>query len=125
MYLAVSLCFMLAFVCNVQAIRLYAHASFLLGGREEFAVYMARTVNSGSYAWSLGLRAFYVAMALFLWTFRPIPMLVCTVLMCGMLYFLDTTPEHAAGAHGRAHGGGNGTVSPRFGENGLTVFRLR
>lgn len=31
-YLAISLCFMLAFVCNVQAIRLYAHASFLLGG---------------------------------------------------------------------------------------------
>nr|XP_025875875.1 uncharacterized protein LOC9268603 isoform X3 [Oryza sativa Japonica Group] len=30
-YLAISLCFMLAFVCNVQAIRLYAHASFLLG----------------------------------------------------------------------------------------------
>uniref|UniRef100_A0A8I6X2G6 Uncharacterized protein n=1 Tax=Hordeum vulgare subsp. vulgare TaxID=112509 RepID=A0A8I6X2G6_HORVV len=29
-YLAISLCFMLAFVCNVQAIRLYAHASFLL-----------------------------------------------------------------------------------------------
>jgi uncharacterized membrane protein len=110
-YLAVSLCFMLAFVCNVQAIRLYAHASFLLGGlppggeggREEFAVYVARTMNSGNYAWSLGLRSFYVAMALFLWTFGPIPMLVCTVLMCGMLYFLDTTPEHA-------HGGGNGTV---------------
>ncbi|KAK3165096.1 hypothetical protein QOZ80_1AG0028860 [Eleusine coracana subsp. coracana] len=121
-YLAVSLCFMLAFVCNVQAIRLYAHASFLLGGlppgeeghREEFAAYVARTVNSGSYAWSLGLRAFYVAMALFLWTFGPIPMLVCTVLMCALLYFLDTTREHAhahwhaATVHG--HGGGNGAV---------------
>ncbi|GJN18054.1 hypothetical protein PR202_gb05172 [Eleusine coracana subsp. coracana] len=114
-YLAVSLCFMLAFVCNVQAIRLYAHASFLLGGlppgeeghREEFAAYVARTVNSGSYAWSLGLRAFYVAMALFLWTFGPIPMLFCTVLMCGMLYFLDTTREHA---HAHWHAGRNGTV---------------
>ncbi|KAJ1284842.1 hypothetical protein BS78_03G236000 [Paspalum vaginatum] len=101
-YLAVSLCFMLAFVCNVQAIRLYAHASFLLGGlppgpgdetREEFAAYVARTVNRGSYAWSLGLRAFYVSLALFLWTFGPIPMLACTVLMCALLYFLDTTSD--------------------------------
>lgn len=101
-YLAVSLCFMLAFVCNVQAIRLYAHASFLLGGLppgdeargEEFAAYVARTVNRGSYAWSLGLRAFYVSLALFLWTFGPIPMLACSVLMCGLLYFLDTTSDH-------------------------------
>ncbi|RLN23675.1 uncharacterized protein C2845_PM07G19090 [Panicum miliaceum] len=105
-YLAVSLCFMLAFVCNVQAIRLYAHASFLLGGLppgdctpEEFAAYVARTVNRGSYAWSLGLRAFYVSLALFLWTFGPIPMLVCSVLMCGLLYFLDTTSDHGHGHH--------------------------
>lgn len=113
-YLAVSLCFMLAFVCNVQAIRLYAHASFLLGGLppgpggdeaeargEEFACYVARTVNRGSYAWSLGLRAFYVSLALFLWTFGPIPMLACSVLMCGLLYFLDTT---SSGDHGHVHG---------------------
>lgn len=120
-YLAVSLCFMLAFVCNVQTIRLYAHASFLLGGlppgqagdreREEFAAYVARTVNRGSHAWSLGLRAFYVSLALFLWTFGPIPMLVCSVLMCGLLYFLDTTSDHAhatgAGAHSNGKQGGD------------------
>lgn len=112
-YLAISLCFMLAFVCNVQAIRLYAHASFLLGlppggdeeegaggGREEFAAYVARTVNRGSHSWSLGLRAFYVSLALFLWTFGPIPMLACSVIMCGLLYFLDTTREYAKGIHG-------------------------
>jgi uncharacterized membrane protein len=126
-YLAVSLCFMLAFVFNVQAIRLYAHASFLLGGlppgedwgREEFAAYVARTVNRGSHAWSLGMRAFYVSLALFLWTFGPIPMLVCSVLMCGLLYVLDTTSEHAhapahgsaAGVHGHGHGGGSGIGS--------------
>uniref|UniRef100_A0A0A8Z1X2 DUF599 domain-containing protein n=1 Tax=Arundo donax TaxID=35708 RepID=A0A0A8Z1X2_ARUDO len=115
-YLAVSLCFMLAFVCNVQAIRLYAHASFLLGGlppgegdgEELAAAYVARTVNRGSHAWSLGLRAFYVSFALFLWTFGPIPMLVCSVLMCGLLYFLDTTSDHAhgTGVHGHGQQGG-------------------
>ncbi|XP_047053806.1 uncharacterized protein LOC124660055 [Lolium rigidum] len=102
-YLAISLCFMLAFVCNVQAIRLYAHASFLLGlppeegAAEDFAAYVARTVNRGSHAWSLGLRAFYVSLALFMWTFGPIPMLACSVLMCALLYFLDTTRDYAKG----------------------------
>ncbi|KAM0892413.1 hypothetical protein ACQ4PT_025734 [Festuca glaucescens] len=107
-YLAISLCFMLAFVCNVQAIRLYAHASFLLGlppgggggeegAAEDFAAYVARTVNRGSHAWSLGLRAFYVSLALFMWTFGPIPMLACSVLMCVLLYFLDTTKDYAKG----------------------------
>lgn len=111
-YLAISLCFMLAFVCNVQAIRLYAHASFLLGlppggdgdgEAEEFGAYVARTVNRGSHAWSLGLRAFYVSLALFMWTFGPIPMLACSVLMCALLYFLDTTTDHAMGIQLRIH----------------------
>lgn len=125
-YMAISLCFMLAFVCNVQAIRLYAHASFLLGlpswagpedeeaegpaaaaaAREEWVAYVARTVNRGSHAWSLGLRAFYVSLALFLWTFGPIPMLACSVLMCALLYFLDTTStsEYAKGVQQHIHG---------------------
>ncbi|EEC71284.1 hypothetical protein OsI_03297 [Oryza sativa Indica Group] len=128
-YLAISLCFMLAFVCNVQAIRLYAHASFLLGlppvagagagegegeaaavAREEFAAYVARTVNRGSHSWSLGLRAFYASLALFMWTFGPIPMLACSVLMCGLLYFLDTTRERAAAVAGIHHGHKDSTV---------------
>lgn len=117
-YLAISLCFMLAFVCNVQAIRLYAHASFLLGlppggeedgagEAEEFGAYVARTVNGGSHAWSLGLRAFYISLALFMWTFGPIPMLACSVLMCALLYFLDTTADYAKGIqhmHMHTHG---------------------
>lgn len=113
-YLAISLCFMLAFVCNVQAIRLYAHASFLLGlppggeeegAAEEFRAYVARTVNRGSHAWSLGLRAFYVSLALFMWTFGPIPMLACSVLMCALLYFLDTSADYAKGMQ-HIHGEG-------------------
>ncbi|XP_037413786.1 uncharacterized protein LOC119276744 [Triticum dicoccoides] len=115
-YLAISLCFMLAFVCNVQAIRLYAHASFLLGlppggdeddggAAEQFRAYVARTVNRGSHAWSLGLRAFYVSLALFMWTFGPIPMLACSVLMCALLYFLDTSADYGKGIQ-HIHGEG-------------------
>ncbi|XP_037406397.1 uncharacterized protein LOC119268796 [Triticum dicoccoides] len=119
-YLAISLCFMLAFVCNVQAIRLYAHASFLLGlppgggedgggAAEQFRAYVARTVNRGSHAWSLGLRAFYVSLALFMWTFGPIPVLACSVLMCALLYFLDTSADYAKGIQHMHGEGGGGT----------------
>ncbi|KAJ1688287.1 hypothetical protein LUZ63_019677 [Rhynchospora breviuscula] len=87
-YFAISLCFISAFVCNVQAIRYYAHTSFLLGipsfknslheeekGKEEegneghksneFVEYVSMGLNRGSHFWLLGLRAFYLSFTLF------------------------------------------------------------
>uniref|UniRef100_J3L2Y9 Uncharacterized protein n=1 Tax=Oryza brachyantha TaxID=4533 RepID=J3L2Y9_ORYBR len=78
--------------------------------REEFAAYVARTVNRGSHSWSLGLRAFYVSLALFMWTFGAIPMLACSVLMCGLLYFLDTARERATVTTSIHHGHKDSTV---------------
>ncbi|XP_065007313.1 uncharacterized protein LOC135638218 [Musa acuminata AAA Group] len=95
-YFTISLCFILAFLCNVQSIRYYAHASFLVttgeaGGAP--ADYVARSLNRGSFFWSLGLRAFYLSFTLFLWIFGPIPMLASSVAMCCLFFFLDTTTE--------------------------------
>ncbi|CAL9160732.1 unnamed protein product, partial [Musa hybrid cultivar] len=97
-YLAISLCFVVAFLCNVQSIRYYAHVSFLVSQplAAEGAIsleYVARSLNQGSFFWSLGLRAFYVSFTLFLWIFGPIPMLASSVVMCCLLFFLDTTTE--------------------------------
>ncbi|RRT72155.1 hypothetical protein B296_00000569 [Ensete ventricosum] len=97
-YFAISLCFVLAFLCNVQSIRYYAHVSFLVSQpmAAEGAIspeYVARSLNRGSFFWSLGLRAFYVSFTLFLWIFGPIPMLASSVVMCCLLFFLDTTTE--------------------------------
>ncbi|XP_009395548.2 uncharacterized protein LOC103980773 [Musa acuminata AAA Group] len=97
-YLAISLCFVVAFLCNVQSIRYYAHVSFLVSQplAAEGAIsleYVARSLNRGSFFWSLGLRAFYVSFTLFLWIFGPIPMLASSVVMCCLLFFLDTTTE--------------------------------
>ncbi|XP_062117004.1 uncharacterized protein LOC133830904 [Humulus lupulus] len=95
-YFSILLCFLVAFLCNVQSIRYYAHVSFLVTvptwkDRKDSMEYVGRNLNRGSFFWSLGLRAFYFSFPLFLWIFGPIPMFVCSFIMAFVLYFLDTT----------------------------------
>ncbi|KAK9105470.1 hypothetical protein Scep_022314 [Stephania cephalantha] len=109
-HFSVLLCFLFAFLCNIQSIRYYSHVSFLMTlpamtdhddidddshSRGDMVCYVARCLNRGSYFWSLGLRGFYLAFPLFLWTFGPIPMFACCCAMPGVLYFLDTTASFA------------------------------
>lgn len=103
-YFAILVCFLVAFLCNVQSIRYYAHVSFLATlptskGKKDSIEYVARNLNRGSFFWSLGLRAFYVSFPLFLWIFGPIPMFVCSVMMLSVLYFLDTTTSFTQELH--------------------------
>ncbi|KAK1269228.1 hypothetical protein QJS04_geneDACA017598 [Acorus gramineus] len=108
-YFSILLCFLLAFLCNVQSIRYYAHVSFLVsvpvsrrrrGGEAVVsAEYVSRSLNRGSVFWSVGLRAFYASFVLFLWIFGPIPMLIGCVSMTGVLYFLDTTTGFTRDLH--------------------------
>ncbi|XP_056170958.1 uncharacterized protein LOC115680353 isoform X1 [Syzygium oleosum] len=103
-YFAILVCFLVAFLCNVQSIRYYAHVSFLATlptsqGKKDSIEYAARNLNRGSFFWSLGLRAFYVSFPLFLWIFGPIPMFVCCVMMSFVLYFLDTTTSFTRELH--------------------------
>ncbi|XP_038895335.1 uncharacterized protein LOC120083587 [Benincasa hispida] len=92
-YRYIVLCFLVAFLCNVQSIRYYAHASFLVTlpageGRKD---YLGAILNRGSLFWSLGLRAFYFAIPLFLWIFGPLSMFSSCYLITFVLYFLDFT----------------------------------
>ncbi|CAL0312387.1 unnamed protein product [Lupinus luteus] len=102
--LSISLCFLVAFLCNVQSIRYYAHVSFLitspaLKGKMDFIDYVAKTLSRGSHSWSLGLRAFYVSIPLVLWIYGPIPMFTCCCLTLFILYFLDTTNQITRDLH--------------------------
>ncbi|XP_061997997.1 uncharacterized protein LOC133715499 [Rosa rugosa] len=101
-YFSILVCFLVAFLFNVQSIRYYSHASMLINApfkkmsphlkhHNLTTEYVANTVNRGSYFWSLGLRAFYFSFPLFLWIFGPIPMFVSCFVLVGMLYFLDVT----------------------------------
>ncbi|KAI3978261.1 hypothetical protein MKX01_003424 [Papaver californicum] len=107
-FFSILLCFLLAFLFNVQSIRYYSHASILINVpikkmkmkmRTDSITthltpnYVGRALNKGSYFWSLGLRAFYFSFPLFLWIFGPIPMFCSCILLVFMLYFLDITFE--------------------------------
>ncbi|KAK7385469.1 hypothetical protein VNO78_31190 [Psophocarpus tetragonolobus] len=103
-FFSILVCFLLAFLLNVQSIRYYSHASILINVpfkkmspnlRHQMltAEYVATTVNRGSYFWSLGLRAFYFSFPLFMWLFGPIPVFSSCVALVFMLYFLDVTFE--------------------------------
>lgn len=103
-YFTILLCFLVAFLCNVQCIRYYAHVSFLITlpsskDSRESIDYVVRNLNRGSFFWSLGLRAFYLSFPLFLWIFGPIPMFVCCCIMSFVLYFLDTTSSFTRRLH--------------------------
>ena len=103
-YFTILLCFLVAFLCNVQSIRYYAHVSFLVTlptskGNTNYIEYVARNLNRGSFFWSLGLRAFYLSFPLFLWIFGPILMFVCCCTMSFLLYFLDTTSSFTRELH--------------------------
>ncbi|TYG52933.1 hypothetical protein ES288_D09G068600v1 [Gossypium darwinii] len=103
-YFSILLCFLVAFLCNVQSIRYYAHVSFLVTlsspiDNMETVEYVARNLNRGSYFWSLGLRAFYLSFSLLLWIFGPIPMFLCSCMMSFLLYFLDTTSSFTRQLH--------------------------
>ncbi|KAJ7959480.1 DUF599 domain-containing protein [Quillaja saponaria] len=103
-FFSILVCFLTAFLMNVQSIRYYSHASILINVPFKkmssshrhlilTAEYVATTVNKGSYFWSLGLRAFYFSFPLFLWIFGPIPMFISCFVMVFMLYFLDISFE--------------------------------
>ncbi|XP_022738464.1 uncharacterized protein LOC111291132 [Durio zibethinus] len=99
---SILVCFLVAFLLNLQSIRYYSHASILINVPVKKmsqhlryhhlpAEYVATTVNRGSYFWSLGLRAFYFSFPLFLWIFGPLPMFFCCMALVFLLYFLDAT----------------------------------
>nr|AFK49129.1 unknown [Lotus japonicus] len=102
--LCISVCFLVAFLCDVQSIRYYAQVSFLitspaLKGKVDFIEYVAKTLNRANYAWSLGLQAFYLSIPLVLWIYGPIPVFACCCLTSFALYFLDTTTQITQDLH--------------------------
>ncbi|KAL2921587.1 hypothetical protein RDABS01_013078 [Bienertia sinuspersici] len=110
-FFSILVCFLLAFLLNVQSIRYYSHASILINVPYKkisspclTADYVARIVNRGGYFWSLGLRAFYFSFPLFLWVFGPIPMFCSCIALVILFFFLDFTVEF------RATNDGNGVL---------------
>ncbi|KAJ4774733.1 hypothetical protein LUZ62_016328 [Rhynchospora pubera] len=106
---SILVCFLLAFFLNLQSIRYYSHGSILINvpfsqlytsdplPAGPAAKYVANVINRGSYFWSLGLRALYFSLPIFLWIFGPIPMLACCLMLVSVLYFLDVYTKYDVG----------------------------
>lgn len=94
-YFSILICFLVAFLMNVQSIRYFSLASILVNvplhrmTGNMSPEYVARLVNRGSHFGSAGLRAFYFSLPMLMWIFGPIPMLGCCVVLVFLLYFLD------------------------------------
>ncbi|KAK1274572.1 hypothetical protein QJS04_geneDACA013213 [Acorus gramineus] len=119
-FLSILVCFLLAFLLIIQSIRYYSHASILINvpvnkaslawvSNHLTAEHVEKVLNRGGYFWSLGLRAFYFSLPLFMWIFGPIPMVLCCLVLVVMLYFLDVSFD-------KVMSGGDGKV-----EVGLVV----
>uniref|UniRef100_A0A7C9D5E6 DUF599 domain-containing protein n=1 Tax=Opuntia streptacantha TaxID=393608 RepID=A0A7C9D5E6_OPUST len=106
-FFSILVCFLSAFLLNVQSIRYYSHASILINvplknmaSPSLTAEYVSGIVNRGGYFWSLGLRAFYFSFPLFLWIFGPIPMFCSCLSLVILFYFLDFTFDFKAVSNG-------------------------
>ncbi|PUZ50151.1 hypothetical protein GQ55_6G036800 [Panicum hallii var. hallii] len=113
-FFAVLVCFLVAFLLNVQSIRYYSHTGLLVNvplaahRRPASAVgYVTETLNRGFYFWSLGVRAYYFSCPVFLWLFGPIPMCASCVAMVASLYFLDVYTEWDKDDDGAGDGDGH------------------
>ncbi|KAK1274567.1 hypothetical protein QJS04_geneDACA013214 [Acorus gramineus] len=120
---SILVCFLLAFLLIIQSIRYYSHASILINvpvnkassawaSNHLTAEHVEKVLNRGGYFWSLGLRAFYFSLPLFMWIFGPIPMVLCCLVLVVMLYFLDLSFDEVMS-------GGDGKVGDK--EVGLVV----
>jgi len=122
-FLAVLVCFLAAFLLNVQSIRYYTHAGLLVNvplaaRRPATAVgYVTGTLDRGFCFWSLGVRAYYFSCPVFLWLFGPIPMCASCVTMVASLYFLDVYREWDKD-DGAGDGHGHGREERKTGASG-------
>ncbi|XP_062192602.1 uncharacterized protein LOC133896101 [Phragmites australis] len=117
-FFAILVCFLVAFLLNVQSIRYYSHTGLLVNvplrahRRPARAIdYVTGTLNRGFYFWSLGVRAYYFSCPIFLWLFGPIPMCASCVAMVAALYFLDVYKEWDKDEGSEDAGGQEGRTS--------------
>lgn len=94
--LLVTLDFFFAFFSFSLAIRYYNHVNFMINisaDRENLVTVdsVAQALNLATTHYTLGMRAYYLAVPLTLWLFGPILMFIGTVILTGVLHKLDHT----------------------------------
>lgn len=89
----------IAFFSFSSSIRLYNHVGFLINvpsAERDYSTsvtFVAIQLNRAANHFHIGMRAFYFMIPLVFWLFGPIYLLVATVLMTLVVYFMDRTPS--------------------------------
>lgn len=102
--LALLLNFFLAFFCFASSLRLYTHVGFMLGAEtghedtDQLGVMAEKYLNMGADHFYLGMRAFYFTVPLVFWIFGAQFMVLGTVFLVSIVFFLDKTPTKRAPA---------------------------
>ncbi len=91
--------FMIAFFSFALAIRLFIHVGFMINvplsleHKPIQPAHVAMHLNRAGAYHSIGMRAYYYAVPLVFWLFGPHLMLVATLVILGVLYHVDRTPQ--------------------------------
>jgi len=86
--------FFFIFFSFCLAIRYFNHVNFMINVPSTLAhkitpEYITKILNTGMLHYTMGMRGYYLAILLFLWLFGPIWMLLGTIVMLIILYYLD------------------------------------
>lgn len=93
---------LVAFFSFAQAIRLYHHVGYMINvpmtmkHRALSPQHVALHLNRAGAFYAIGMRAYYVAVPLVFWLFGPHFMLLSTLILIPILYYLDRTPKALA-----------------------------
>lgn len=93
---------LVAFFSFAQAIRLYHHVGYMINvpmtmkHRALSPQHVALHLNRAGSFYAIGMRAYYVSVPLVFWLFGPHFMLLSTVILIPILYYLDRTPKALA-----------------------------
>ena len=100
--LALLLDMLVAFFSFAQAIRLFHHVGYMINvpasmNHHAFTPpHVALHLNRAGFFYALGMRAYYVAVPLVFWLFGPHFMLLSTLILLPVLFYLDRTPQALA-----------------------------
>jgi uncharacterized membrane protein len=93
---------LVAFFSFGQAIRLYHHVGYMINvpmtmkHRALSPQHVALHLNRAGRFYAIGMRAYYVAVPLVFWLFGPHFMLLSTLVLIPILYYLDRAPKALA-----------------------------
>jgi uncharacterized membrane protein len=100
--LALLLDMLVAFLSFAQAIRLFHHVGYMINvpmtmhHRSLTPQHVALHLNRAGAFYALGMRAYYVSVPLAFWLFGPHFMLLSTVILIPILFYIDRAPKALA-----------------------------